>query len=274
MLNKSPRGSALSDSSAAHPPRAQDARTLYLAAADPLRVTSTGEALVVSRPDGQAQRLPISRVLRIVCAASVDWSGAALSLCMQRGVTVSWLDACGGHAQGHLWPARTRSTDLADALHALCTDEPTWPLAYDHWLRHQRMRILTQWAAERTRAGQPVRDAEWQVAKQGWVYQNSVPEHLPPLLRGMAAAQVSANLSECGLPSHFWCVDDKAIELAHDITHLIWGEMNLCSGGLADAINHPQEAAALFEHWSRSRAGAIFGHLASLRVHALRELAC
>jgi CRISPR/Cas system-associated endonuclease Cas1 len=98
--------------------RAADARTLYLAAAEPLRVTSTGEALVVSRP-AQAhlgvQRVPVARVLRVICTVQVDWSGAALALCMQRGITVSWLDAHGA-SRGHLWPARPRQVDLADGV--------------------------------------------------------------------------------------------------------------------------------------------------------------
>ena len=255
--------------------RAADARTLYLAAAEPLRVTSTGEALVVSRPNQAhlgVQRVPVARVLRVICTAQVDWSGAALALCMQRGITVSWLDAQGAD-RGHLWPARPRQVDLADALNALAGDEPGWSDSYHHWLRHQRLAVLQRWQGERAGAGAPVGEAEWQQAKRSWVYQDQLPEHLPPLLLGMAAGLVTHRLSECGLQAHYWCCAGEPMALAADLTRLIWAEMNFCAGALAEAVAQPREAAAIFERWSGTCVGALHQHLANLRAHALRELA-
>ena len=252
--------------------RALDARTLYLAAAEPLRISSTGEALVITRPDGRAQRVPIARVLRVVCTQTTDWSGAALCLCQQRGVPITWLDHR-GEAHGHLWPRRAQATDLADALQALANDAPDWNEAYANWLRHQRLRVLQRWQTERAHAGHPVGEAEWHTAKRQYVYLDDIAEHLPPLLHGMAAALVAARLSECGLQPHYWCAVGGPIELADDITRLVWGEMNLCGGTLAAAIDAPQEAAAVFERWAGTCVGAIHLHLANLRAHALRELA-
>ena len=274
MLNHpAPRPSRPSPAAhAAVPPRALDARTLYLAAPEPLRVTSTGEALVISRADGHVMRIPISRVLRVVCCPTVDWSGAALGLCMQRGVPLCWLDGR-GEAQGHLWPQRTRPVDLADTLLALAADAPGWGVAYDNWLRHQRLLVLQRWQGERGAAGSPVAEAEWQCAKRQYVYRDEIAEHLPALLHGMAAALVMSRLSECGLLPHYWCLDGESIELAVDITRLVWAEMNLCAGPLAAAIDRPQEAAAIFERWAGTCVGAVHLHLANLRGHALRELA-
>lgn len=254
--------------------RASDARTLYLAAPQRLRVTSTGEALVVSRPEAPqlgAQRVPVARVLRIVSTDAAEWSGAALALCLQRGITITWLDRQ-GEAIGHLWPARRQAVDLADALEALSGDEPGWSDAYHHWLRHERLVVLRHWRAERAAAGHPVDGPEWQQAKQRWVYQDQLTEHLPPLLHGMAAALVTHRLSECGLQPHYWCCAGEPIALGHDLTRLVWAEMNHCAGALAAAIDHPQEAAALFERWSGHCVGALHAHLAQLRAHALREL--
>jgi hypothetical protein len=252
-------------------PRALDARTLYLASAEPLRVTSTGEALVVTLADGRVQRVPIARVLRVVCTQSADWSGAALCLCQQRGVPVTWLDGQ-GEAQGHLWPRRPHRTDLADALQALVTEAPEWGDTYANWLRHQRLLVLRRWQTARAHAGQPVGDPEWQAAKRQYVYRDELGEHLPPLLHGMAAALVAARLSECGLQAHYWCAVGDPIELAADLTRLVWAEMNLCGGALAAAIDAPAEAAAIFERWSGTCAGALHQHLANLRALALREL--
>ncbi|MCK6426813.1 MAG: CRISPR-associated endonuclease Cas1 [Burkholderiaceae bacterium] len=257
-------------------PRAADARTLYLAAAERLRVTSTGEALVIGRPDAPhlgAQRIPVARVLRIVCGDSAEWSGAALALCQQRGITITWLNGR-GEAAGHLWPERPRRVDLADALNVLAADDPGWSDAYRHWLRHQRLAVLQTWQAERGAAGQPVREAEWQEAKRRWVYRDEPPELLPALLHGLAAALVTHRLSECGLLPHYWCCVGEPVELAHDLTRLIWAEMNYCAGPLAAAVDQPREAAAIFERWSGRCVGALHQHLANLRAHALRELAC
>ena len=179
---------------ATHPPsrsvpsRAPDARTLYLAAAQPLRVTSTGEALVVHRADGEVWRLPVARLLRIVCCSlQIDWSGAALALCLQRRITVTWLDQ-EGDAIGHLWPPRAEPPELDTALERLAAEHPQWPVQYGHWLRQRRLVILKGWAQQRGAAGQPVAAPEWEQAKRRVVYLAEIGQVLPPCLGGMAAA--------------------------------------------------------------------------------------
>jgi hypothetical protein len=73
--------------------------------------------------------------------------------------------------------------------------------------------------------------------------------------------------------AHYWCSVGEPIALAQDVTALVWAEMNLCAGSLAAAVERPREAAAIFERWSGTCAGAVHAHLANLRAHALRELA-
>jgi hypothetical protein len=255
--------------------RTPDARTLYLAASEALRVTSTGEALVVSRPRdpcAPVQRIPIARVLRVVCNDSAEWSGAALALCLQRGISIAWLGSDGA-ALGHAWPQQPRRIALADALEALCVDHLDWPERYESWVRHQRMSVLRRWARERQHAGQPVRETEWQQAKKSWVYQGQTPQHLPLLLQGMASALVAKQLADCGLRPHYWCSTAHPIALAADLLELVWAEMNLCAGALADAVDQPKEAAALFERWSGRCSGALHEHLGRLSAQALSEVA-
>lgn len=254
------------------PVRAADARTLYLMSPHPLRVTSTGEALVVRDHEGQVARIPVARVLRVVCNDTAEWSGAALVLCQQRGLTITWLDG-GGEAQGHLWPTRTRPVDLAEALAALAAESADWSVSYSHWLRRQRLVVLQHWAGERARAGQPVHAPEWENAKRRYVYLAQPADVLPPVLHGMVAALVASRLADCGVLAHYWCAVGEPIALASDLTALVWAEMNLCAGALAAAVDRPREAAAVFERWSLSRAGAVHALLANLRAHALNELA-
>jgi len=251
--------------------RAQDARTLYLVPEDTLHVSSTGEALVATRPDGEVHRLPASRLLRVVCSERVHWSGAALGLCQARGITVTWLDPR-GNALGHLWPAATRRTDIADALEALASLPGDWAHTYGNWLRRQRLLVLNRWQHQRARGGQPVPPDEWQRALRAWVYRGEIAEHLPTVLNGMISALVAARLVEMGLPARYWCFDAERIELAADVTRLIWAELNLSGGAIAQAMQHTRDAAALFEQWSTRCADIAHDHLASLNALALREL--
>lgn len=271
------------------PVRAPGARTLYLASLLPLRVSSTGEALVVRNHEGQVSRMPVARVMRVVCGETVEWSGAALMLCQQHSIAISWVDTRGA-AVGHLWPARVRAVELADALaaaagtwHRRDGERADWPAAYEHWLRQRRLAVLTQWVSERQAAGQQVERDEWERARQAWVYRSEVPVRLPALMRGLAAALVASRLSDSGVQPHYWCVaadaedgpggDETAlIDLAGDLTELVWAEMNLCAGALAAAVEQPRDTVTIFEAWSGTCAGAIHGHLASLRTHLLREL--
>jgi hypothetical protein len=252
--------------------RALDARTLYLAGDTPLRLTSTGEALVVSRVGLPAQRLPIDRILRIVCSNPlVDWSGAALALCLQHGVVVSWLSPQ-GRAQGQLWPARQHAMALGELLDALCADDPGWPDSWHNWLRHQRQALLRSWCRQRELAGQPVSEAEAQAATRLVVYRNEAPQLLPELLHGLATALVAERLNDAGLAPRLACWGGETIELLHELARLIWIEMNLCAGPLAAAIERPRDAAAVFEHWAGTCVGALHAHLAHLHGHARRRL--
>jgi len=259
-------------SSPAGPERATDARTLYLATAEPVRVTSTGEALVVASASGAAQRIPVARVLRVVSNANAEWSGAALLLCLERGVSVSWLGR-GHEPAGHMWPCRRSGTELAPLLDVLAADHPGWMDAYGNWLRQQRLQVLRDWAVLRQTAGCAVQPDEWQRAKRAWVYRAELGEVLPPVLLGMVAALVASRLSEQNLQDHYWCCLGEPVELTQDLTHLLWARMNFNAGPLAAAIEHPREAAAVFERWSGTCAGLLQQHLGSLRAHAHRELA-
>lgn len=251
------------------PSHAIDARTLYLVPADTLAVSSTGEALVVSRPDGDLRRLPIARLLRVVCNERVHWSGAALGLCQIRGITVTWIDSR-GDVLGSLWPAQGPQSDLSDTLEALTGLPCDWPQLYSNWLRRQRLSVLTSWQNQRAKAGKPVDAEEWNRAKHSWVYRNELPQHLPPMLHGMVCALVASRLAADGLTPDYWCVDGSRIALAADLARLIWAELNLTGGAFVQALRDQRETAALFEQWSTLCADLLQMHLASLKAHAMR----
>lgn len=251
--------------------RALDARALYLMPEDSLHVSSTGEALVVTRPDGEVYRLPATRLMRVVCNERVHWSGAALALCQARGITVTWL-AASGRALGHLWPASAPRGTLAEALDVLAGMRGDWSQRYDNWRRRQRLIVLQRWQAERSQSGQPVPADEWQRAKQAWVYRGEVGEHLPAVLQGLVASLVVARLAEEGVALRHWCPDGECIDIAADLGRLVWAELNLCGGAIAEALHGTRDAAAVFEQWSTRCADLLYVHLARLKATAQREL--
>ncbi len=249
--------------------RAPDARTLYLGGGTRLRVTSTGEALVVSVVNGPIHRFPIARIARVACSPLTDWSGAALALCLSRRISVTWVDAR-GRATGHLWPAKLAPMPLAELLETLAAESAAWPEAYANWLRQQRMQTLRGWRTARANAGHPVPECEWQQAKQAYVYRAEVPQHLPAALHGMAAAFVASRLTEWELAHHYWPTGGAPLELADDLTQLLWAEMNLRAGPLADALDTPAEAATIFERWSGRCVELLHALIARLHAHARR----
>ena len=60
--------------------------------------------------------------------------------------------------------------------------------------------------------------------------------------------------------------------LAHDLTWLLWAEMNLCCGPLVDQTEGGPEITLLFERWQARNASALLLHLLKLHRMASREL--
>ena len=246
--------------------RSHAPKALYLMGIDAIHVTCTGESLVITTPGGGSQRVPLNRIMRVVCNASTQWSGTALATCLERGIPMSWIDG-GGGPLGQLWPIRQHGSPMSELLDALASDDPDWPQVYSNWLRRERLLVLKGWAERRREAGCEVHLVEWQQALQAWVYRAEVHPVLPPVLHGMATAFVASQLVEHALPERWVGVYGEDMPLANDVTKLVWAGMNLDAGPLAAAIDRPAEAAAVFERWAPACASAMHQHLS--RLHGL-----
>ena len=64
----------------------------------------------------------------------------------------------------------------------------------------------------------------------------------------------------------------EPVLLANDLTWLLWAEMNLCCGALADHTEAGPELVQLFERWQARNASALLLHLLSLQRLASKEL--
>ncbi|GAB4403129.1 MAG: hypothetical protein OHK0048_21700 [Rhodoferax sp.] len=251
------------------PPQSEPgARALYLAGAAPKRVAATDAALVVTTDKAQVLRYPVGRVARVVSRVdTVDWSGAALALCLRAGIPITWTDAQ-GHALGAVYPHAARPTALSTSLQ-VWAERPDGADLYANWLRQRRMAVLTHWAAQRKPHPAP---SEWEQAKRRWVYQAHIDAHLPTGLRGLAQAYVAAQLDAIGLPPHLLGPTLERMELCEDLTHLLWADMNLNTGHSADTTADPATLTALFEKWLTHNGATLHVHLMALQRTAHQHL--
>lgn len=254
-----------------HAPRGGDARTLYLGAAACQRVDAGGDALVVSiQRNGEPQRrlrFPLQRVARVVSGTAVDWSGQALQLCLQHHLSICWLDGH-GQALGSLHSHHAQTAPFATALDVML--ETAEGLArYQHWLRSRRMQVQLQWGRTSAAAISP---RQWEGAKRSWVYLAQFTPHLPSGLHGLLAASVALQLQTSQLLPVQLGPGGEPVPLAQDLSWLLWAEMNLCCGPLADQTEGGPEIALFFERWQACNGSALLLHLGSLHRAASREL--
>jgi hypothetical protein len=260
---------------------APGARALYLGARDKKHVGCTAEALVVRNERAQTLRYPLSRLARIVSSTVVDWSGEALALCMRHHIGITWVDPQ-GHALGSCYPQHRNPAQFNTAL-GLWLEHPRGHERYQNWLKSRRMAVLMQWANQSlekpAKATPPAQNPtatanlpNWEHQKRSWVYAGQFEERLPQALLAQAQAYTAAQLSCHGISPVQWGPDAKPIDLDCDLAHLLWAEMNLCSGNLAQAHVGDKEITLLFERFTSTIGVATTLHLASLHRTAQKAL--
>jgi len=244
------------------------ARALYLGGREHKRVSCTAEALVVTNARTQVMRFPLLRVARVVSSTDVvDWSGAALALCMRAGIGITWLDTR-GQALGSMYAQPRNTASLATVLE-LWAERADGVQLYQHWLRARRMDTLVRW---RTAHAEAVSPQQWETTKRDYVYANQYTVHLPEALRHLCLAYVAAQLNSHGLTPQLWGPRLENMDLDVDLCNLLWAEMNLSAGTLADKAEDSATATQLFERWSARNASALTLHLVHLHRTALKSM--
>jgi hypothetical protein len=245
-------------------------KPLYLATRTPIRVAAEAESLVVRGAGNQMQRFPVARLDRIVCNRHTDWSGEALALCLRRGITVTWVDGA-GCALGDCSPRLADASSL-DAWLERYVESPRWTTSHGNWLRRRRMTLLVTWARARLASGFQVARDEWETLKREFVYKGVIHALLPAELHGWCHAFVVARLHSAGLHARYWGYDGTALELAEDLTALLWAAMNLDAGTLATRVSTPRTLAMAFEAGTRGNEANLRDQLAHLRLHVGRAI--
>jgi len=252
--------------SAAAPPR----KPLYLVARQKMQVGAEAESLVVRMKTGAVRRFPIARIDRIAANGNADWSGAALALCLARGVTITWIGA-DGQPSGDCCPRVARPSTLHRLVERYL-EASRWPDGYGNWLRHRRMAVLVRWARRRGAEGAPVAGDEWEALKREYVYLGRVPERVPDQLFGWCRSHVAARLWTAGVQGRYWGYDGGVLELAEDLTNLLWAGLNLDAGPLLASARDTQALALAFEAGLAERDAVLGDHLAQLRRYLSRAM--
>ena len=73
-------------------------------------------------------------------------------------------------------------------------------------------------------------------------------------------------------PPVLWGPEAQNIDLDEDLCELLWAEMNLGSGALADNTSADASLTVVFERWSARNASALLLHITSLNRAAMQEL--
>ncbi len=244
-------------------------KALYLATSEPLRIDTEGDALVLRRKTAAATRHPLVRIDRIVCNRHTDWSGAALARCLQHGISLTWVD---GHGQliGNAAP-RLADHHPLEVLLDTYLDRPHWSARYANWLRCRRMDILVLVALRAAQAHRPLSQHDFDEHKRDYVYNAHLEPLLPPIARCWCHAFVSRRLADLRIAGRHWGYDGQALELADDLTGLLWGELNLECATLAAAADTPHTHALIVESWLACHPSRLPDHLARLKRHLAHE---
>jgi hypothetical protein len=131
------------------------------------------------------------------------------------------------------------------------------------------MDTLVRWRQEHLEVVTP---QQWETTKRENVYGGEYRVHLNPELRSLCLAYVSAQLNSHGLTPQLWGPRLQAMDLDEDLCGLLWAEMNLSAGTLADQAADTATVTQLFERWSARNASSLTLHLVHLHRTALKAM--
>ncbi|MFO1322230.1 MAG: CRISPR-associated endonuclease Cas1 [Burkholderiales bacterium] len=245
-------------------------RAAYLVPDKRVRLLAEGESLGVYRQLTLATRLPLGRLDRIVCNKNVDWCGAAITACLERGIPITWVDVrgtplgdCVGRVEG--------DPEVVEML-VRYLDLPDWESRLEHWTRRRRLAVLVRFAKDRAEAGNPLTSQILEQCKRDFVYRGQMPASAREY-RGWFDALIASRLHSAGLPSRLWGAGPKVFNLARRLADLLIGEFSLDIGILPASAATVREKTLFFEAWRDRAELRLVEIVASLLGHVAREVA-
>jgi CRISPR associated protein, Cas1 family len=199
------------------------ARPLYLMSPGGCVVDIDGPALKVRRKQRPDVRYPLSRISRIVSAASVEWKAKALVACLGMRIPVVLLNTTGALV-GYVQPVSCVRSSL-DAILSEFLDRADWRGHHGNWLRAERMRAVRYWAWSRKVSENPVDEPSFREAVRRFVYtpegssEGSVAS--AGIYRAALMALACEKLSQAGACSTYVGINGTELHLARDLCDLL-----------------------------------------------------
>ena len=248
------------------PPR----KPLYLMGTAAARMDAGADHLILHKGAGSLMRFPLARVCRVICTRHLTWSGAALALCLGRGVPITWVDSH-GHALGTTQSHYDQPLPFATLIETYL-ELPDWPRRFADWRAHRRLETLVTCARRAAEDGHGLDAAGFQELKRSYVYNGEHPLAFAAGGEGWCHALALDHLHREGLQACYWGFNASRLELAAELAALLWAELNLDCGTLPAAADQGSVLARLFEGWAHQREGRLLQHLGDLKRHLAREI--
>ncbi len=261
-----------------HPQQASCQHTLGMPSRKPLYLLADAEigcdavsgALVVRRIGAPVQRFPLTRITRIVCGSKVTWSGKALATCFADGVTITWVDGH-GRALGNTQPRFTKPESIGTLIETYL-ELPDWTKRFNNWRARRRLETLITSVKRQAEAGKVLSAAIFAERKRAYVHHGDFPEVFEPMGESFCLALAVDRLHKIGLQSRYFGFDGGTLDLAAELSGLLWAELNFDAGSLAGTAEPPQLLTRVFESWAHLHEGRLLEHIGDLRRHVCREV--
>lgn len=245
-------------------------KPLYLLGHEPARIDAGDDHLLLRRTSGSPMRFPLVRVCRVICTHHFTWTGAALALCLRKGVPITWVDGH-GHALGSTQTRYAQPLPFSTLIDTYL-ELPDWPQRFANWRARRRLETLTTCAKRAAEAGHAPDTASFQQLKREYVYNGEHPLAFNPEAEGWCHALTIDRLHREGLHGSYWGYDATRLDLADELAALLWAELNLDCGTIPASAEQGIVIARLFESWAHQRESRLLLHLADLKRHLSREI--
>lgn len=193
-------------------------RPLYIDGAPNCRVVLDAPALRITVPDQADQLFPLSRISRVVCQGSVDWSMQALLACADAGIQLLFLEKSGAIRARWLGQSgeRQRLTQrLIDLLSR--ADGPT---LYTNWLLSMEKLAARSFARRMGLNGwrecsavKLLQQLKQTLDHNGW--------HRAELIQSILYSELLIWLPECGFERDNEVLLSMELDLAADLSQLL-----------------------------------------------------
>jgi hypothetical protein len=245
-------------------------RSVYLGGEADFLVDSDHIRLLLYKGPRERTCLPFTCIARIVTQISVSWTGRALGSCLANRVPLIWIDKSGA-CLGSAFPQTAGTSTLDEALNAY-TELPAWSGLYPNWLKRRRLHVLNSWLQQAENDGYPISAQRVSELKRHFVYNNILASHAPAESRAWSHARVASHLVESGAQPRYWGQGGGVLELAEDLTSLLWGALCLTWGSILKGTSSESVALFFFENWMQRHDRNLDAHIEDLMRHVQREL--